>query len=33
VAYLLERMHPQVKMSDYVAYVIEKNRARGYYDA
>ena len=33
VAYLLERMHPQVKMDDYVNYVIEKNKARGYYDA
>ena len=33
VAYLLERMHPQVRMSDYVNYVIEKNKARGYYDA
>lgn len=33
VCYVLERLHPGMKTEDYIKYVTEKNRARGYYDA
>jgi len=33
LCYLLERVHPTMKVEDYITYVREKNRARGYYDA
>lgn len=33
LCYVIERLHPGMKTEDYIKFVTEKNRARGYYDA